>query len=246
MMKTRAIFLSLAIEVILICFVSIACALNPIGFALSYNLGYGILASIIIPLMFAAKNRESLMSFGIKPVHSRQFIVILVFVLFSLGGQLVPLLIAGTEIQFRLLPICFLPLIMTTFFEEFLFRGFIQTRIEQHFHWIAAILFSGALFSLYHLGYPGFRNWQDLLLLFAVGTGFAISYKLSGNNLWVSYFVNLPNAFVTYILKSEQFPVFTWTSSLYAAISIVIIVLVCFFYRKTIAQQRRASQSAVE
>lgn len=237
MEKTRFLLLSLGIEVILICFVSLACVLNPIGFALSYNLGYGILASITIPLIIAAKNRESLLSFGIRPVRTRQFIVLLVFVLFSLGGQLVPLLIERTEIQFRLLLICFLPLVMTTFFEEFLFRGFIQTRIEQHFNWIVAVFFSGALFSLYHLGYPGFRNWQDLLLLFAVGTGFALSYKLSGNNLWVSYFVNLPNAFVTYIVKSEQFPVFTWSSSLYAAISIVIIVLVCLFYRKAVARQ---------
>ena len=48
--------------------------------------------------------------------------------------------------------------------------------------------------------------FEDILLLFAVGIGFAAAYKLSGNNLIVAYFVNLPNAFVTYMLKFKQFP----------------------------------------
>lgn len=64
------------------------------------------------------------------------------------------------------------PLSMTTFFEEFLFRGFIQSRMDRQFGWGPAIFVSGAMFSLYHLGYPGFRTWEDILLLFAAGIGF--------------------------------------------------------------------------
>ena len=108
----------------------------------------------------------------------------------------------GEQIPWHLLPLGIVPLIMTTFFEEFLFRGFVQSRAEQQFGCLPAILISGTMFSLYHLGYPGFRAWEDLLLLFTVGLGFAAAYRLSGNNLIVSYFVNLPNAFVTYILRS--------------------------------------------
>ena len=42
---------------------------------------------------------------------------------------------------------------------------------------------------------------------------FSAAYKLSRNNLIVAYFVNLPNAFVTYMLKYEQFPVMETSST---------------------------------
>lgn len=88
-----------------------------------------------------------------------------------------------------------------------------------------AILISGAMFSLYHLGYPGFRTWRDLLLLFVVGIGFAAAYRISDNNLIVSFFVNLPNALVTYVLKYEQFPVMSVSSTIAAVITRVLIGL---------------------
>jgi len=156
----------------------------------------------------------------------RQFVVLIAFVTFSIGGQLIPMKLAGEQIPWRLLPMGIVPLIMTTFFEEFLFRGFVQGRIEQHFGWLPAILISGMMFSLYHLGYPGFRTIGDILLLFAVGVGFAITYKLSGNNLIVSYFVNLPNAFVTYMLKHKQFPAMCLSSTVAAAITLALILII--------------------
>ena len=115
---------------------------------------------------------------------------------------------------------------MTTFFEEFLFRGFFQTRLEKAFGWPPAILISGLMFSLYHLGYPGFRTAGDLLLLAAVGVGFAAAYQLSDHNLIVSYFVNLPNAFVTYLLKFDQFPEMKMSSTVAGAVTLVLILFV--------------------
>jgi ABC-type spermidine/putrescine transport system permease subunit II len=102
---------------------------------------------------------------------------------------------------------CLLILIVLTisFFEEFLFRG-----------------------------YPGFRNIDELLLLFAVGLGFAIAFKLSGNNLYISYFVNLPNAFLTYILKSKRFPVLDIKSTISAIITIILIIIILLIYNKNI------------
>ncbi len=82
------------------------------------------------------------------------------------------------------------------------------------------------MFSLYHVGYPRFRTFEDILLLFAVGIGFAAAYKLSGNNLIVAYFVNLPNAFVTYMLKFEQFPKMTMYSTMASIITLCIILVV--------------------
>jgi membrane protease YdiL (CAAX protease family) len=178
------------------------------------------------------KNKENLSSVGFQRFHIRQWIVLISFITFSVCGQVIPLVAVGKVIHWNLLPTCFFPLVMTTFFEEFVFRGFIQTKIEKQFGVLIAIFISGLMFSLYHIGYPGFRNVQDLLLLFAVGLGFAIAFKLSGNNFYVSYFVNLPNAFITYILKSEQFPVLDKSSTIYAIITIVLIGMILILYRK--------------
>lgn len=152
-------------------------------------------------------------------------VVLFCFAAFSVGGQLIPKIVTGEEIPWYLLPTGIAPLIMTTFFEEFLFRGFVQSKVEQQFGGLPAILVSRLMFSLYHLGYPGFRTLGDILLLLGVGLGFAIAYKLSGNNLIVSYFVNLPNAFVTYMLKYNQFPVMKFSSTIAAIITLILIIL---------------------
>ncbi len=74
---------------------------------------------------------------------------------------------------------------------------------------------------------------EDLLLLFAVGLGFAAAYRLSDNNLFVSYFVNLPNAFITYVLKYEQFPMMSISSVIAAVITLLLIGLIFLLYRNT-------------
>lgn len=230
MKKTKLILLCVVIEVMLITCVALA-NLNPtpIFYSLFYNFMYGLVFSFLCPLYFLYKQKGTLSSVGIKKMGTRQVVVLIVFVAFSIGGQLIPIIAAGGQIPWHLLPLGIVPLLMTTFFEEFLFRGFVQSRVEQQFGWFPAILVSGIMFSLYHLGYPGFRTFGDILLLFAVGLGFAIAYKLSDNNLLVSYFVNLPNAFVTYMLKYEQFPVMNLGAIIAGVITLILIILI--FYR---------------
>jgi len=231
-MKQHFLAITICIEFLIIICIGIANLFSEIGFAFFYNVFYGIILSVLVPLIFLFKNQENLSTVGFKKLETRHYIILCGFILFSIGGQFIPLIINDIPIRFNLIPLCILPLMMTTFFEEFLFRGFIQTRIEKQYGWIPAILLSGLLFSLYHLGYPGFRNISDLLLLFAVGLGFSIAYKLSNNNLIVVYFVNLPNAFLTYLLKSEQFPVLTKLSSVFAGITIILIVIILITYQK--------------
>lgn len=223
--RLKTIFLSIIIEIMLI--ICIGCANrrpNPIPYFLFYNILYGVACSLLLPL-FLLRKEENIFDFvGIKVLGKRQIVVLTVFVAFSVGGQLIPIVAAGKDIPWELLPMGIVPLIMTTFFEEFLFRGFFQNKFEKAFGAFPAIFFSGLFFSLYHLGYPGFRSLGDILLLFAVGAGFALAYKLSGNNLIVAYFVNLPNAFVTYMLKFGQFPLMTMSSTIAAAITLCMIV----------------------
>ncbi len=226
MKKEKLLLFSVGIEIMLIICIALA-NLNPtpVLYFLFYNLMYGLIFSFFIPLYYLHKEKELPASVGIKKPGIRQFIVLACFVAFSVGGQLIPKIAAGEQIPWRLLPMGIAPLIMTTFFEEFLFRGFVQSRVEQQFGWLSAILVSGLMFSLYHLGYPGFRTFGDILLLFGVGLWFAIAYRLSGNHLIVSYFVNLPNAFVTYMLKYSQFPIMKFSSTIAAIITLILITL---------------------
>ena len=226
-MRNRKLLLYLTgAEAMLILCIALA-NLNPTPtlYFIFYNLLYGLVFSFLIPLYCLRKEKAAPASVSIKKLGARQFTVLFAFVVFSVGGQLIPKMAVGEQIPWHLLPLGIVPLIMTTFFEEFLFRGFVQSRAERQFGCVPAILISGAMFSLYHLGYPGFRTWGDLFLLFVVGIGFAVAYRLSDNNLIVSFFVNLPNAFITYILKYEQFPVMSVSSTISAVITLVLIGL---------------------
>lgn len=229
MKKAQIICFSIGMEILLIICVALA-NLNPtpLLYFIFYNLLYGLVLSFFVPLYCLRIENGTLQSVGIRKPGIRQFLVLLIFVAFSAGGQLIPRIASGEQIPWHLLPTGILPLIMTTFFEEFLFRGFVQERVERQFGWPPAVFISGLMFSLYHLGYPGFRTGKDILLLFAVGLGFAIAYKLSGNNIIVSFFVNLPNAFITYMLKYDQFPTMK-ISSVIAAVLTLILIILSFF-----------------
>lgn len=227
--KLKTIFLCATVEIILIVCVGVANIYpNPLNYFLFYNILYGIVFSFVLPLFLLRKEGNLFDFIGVKAVGKKQIAVLSVFVVFSVGGQLIPIVANGGTIPWELLPVGVIPLIMTTFFEEFLFRGFIQSKFEKDFRALPAIVVSGLMFSLYHIGYPGFRTLGDILLLFAVGVGFAIAYKLSGNNLIVAYFVNLPNAFVTYMLKVEQFPVMELSSTIAGIVTLCIITVVLF------------------
>lgn len=238
MKKLNFFFSIICLEILAIICISIANLLNIWGYALFYNVGYGLIVSTIIPIIYVVRKNEKLETLGLKKLRVKQYVILIIFILFSVGGQLILSLLSKEVIRIDLLPICITPLIMTTFFEEFFFRGFIQTRIEKKSGTFIAVLVSGMLFSLYHLGYPGFRDLYSILLLFAVGVGFGLAYKLSDNNLIVAYFVNLPNSFVTYILKTKQFPEFTRSTSIFAFITMCIIVSIFFGCKKAKLFQR--------
>lgn len=239
MNKLKTIFIAALFETVLV--LCVGCAnllLKPIYYFCFYNVMYGILFSFLIPLFLLRKEENVFNSLGIKALGKKQIFILIVFVAFSVGGQLIPIVIKGGIIPWNLLPMGIIPLIMTTFFEEFLFRGFFQNKFEAEFGSITAILLSGLMFSLYHIGYPGFRTFEDILLLFGVGIGFAAAYKLSGNNLIVAYFVNLPNAFVTYMLKFEQFPEMTLSSTIAGIVTLCIIVVVFIAPLRTNGKER--------
>ena len=237
--KKLLLYLICTEAMLILCIVLANLNPTPVLYFIFYNFLYGLVFSLLVPLYCLRREKESLTSAGVKRLGTRQFAVLFAFVVFSVGGQLIRQMAAGKQIPWRLLPLGIAPLIMTTFFEEFLFRGFVQSRAERQFGCLPTILISGAMFSLYYLGYPDFRTWGDLTLLFVVGIGFAAAYRLSDHNLIVSYFVNLPNAFITYILKYEQFPVMTVSSTIAAAITLVLIGFIVLMFYNTNRTMRR-------
>lgn len=228
MKKGKILFFSLVMEILIIGAVGISTLFTGPVYDFFYNGVYGLALSVAVPLYLLIKNKEDFSSVGFKRIGLRQIIVLIIFDLFSIGGQLIPRMAQGEKIAWQLLPICVMPLIMSTIFEEFLFRGFVQTRVEKSYGPIIAIIVSACMFAFYHLGYPGFRSISDIGLMLAVGAGFALAYKLSDNNLIIAYFVNLPNAFMTYILHSEWFPSFDHISG-YALITNLIVVAFFLF-----------------
>lgn len=242
MKKEKLLILCGISELTIIILIAVANILEGAMFYLFYNFLYGLGASITVPLVLMLRQGSGLGDMGLRRLGKRQVIVLLAFVLLSVAGQLLPRLAEDERPDFTVLPVAVLPLVMTTFFEEFLFRGFFQANLEKAFGAVPAVIISGLLFSLYHLGYPGFRTAGDILLLFAVGTGFALSYFLSGGNLLVSCFVNLPNAFVTYILKQKQFPVMTAESAVYASITILLTAAVLFAFEKKLLPARSGAR----
>lgn len=224
------LLLSSLILLALIISIAIANIVNGNGYYLFYNLIYGIFLSTMLPLWLCYKENNTITSLGIKRIGINQLIVTLGFIVFSVGGQLVSIKISSIDI--KLILVGFIPMAMTTFFEEFLFRGYMQTRFEKQYGWITAVFLSGLFFSLYHIGYHGFRTISDISLLFIVGIGFAMAYKLSNGNVIVSYFVNLPNAILTYALKSEKFPVFNSYTIPLASVTILIVLIIMITFTK--------------
>ena len=129
MNRIKTILQSIAIEIILI--FCIGCANlhpTPIWYFFFYNLLYGIVLSLLIPLYLLRKEKNISDFIGVKKWGRKQSIVLAVFIAFSVGGQLIPIAASGSAIPWNVLPMGIIPLIMTTFFEEFLFRGFMQNK----------------------------------------------------------------------------------------------------------------------
>ena len=91
-------------------------------------------------------------------------------------------------------------------------------------------LLYGLVFSLFIPLYCLYKEVSFGHPIMPYGNVLPLPFGLSGNNLIVSLFVNLPNAFVTYILKYEQFPVMGVSSTIAAVAALVLIGLILLLY----------------
>lgn len=234
--RSKLIIKSFSLMCMIVLSVSIANLLGGIGNYFFYQIIYCIVISVCVPIFFFRKEDNGDLSLlGIKKLRLVDYIIIIGFVVFSIGGQLINVKLE--TINWELLPLSIAPLMLTTFSEEFFFRGFLQIRFEKAFGTILAIILSGLVFSIYHLGYPGFRDIEQITTLFLVGIMFALSFKLSKNNIIVSYFVNLPNAYLTYLLKTQRFPYYNFTERT-TIITIFLIFITAFIILRGLSNKK--------
>lgn len=235
--RRKLVIKSFCLMCLIIISISMANLLGGIWHYLFYQIIYCVIISVCIPIFFFKKEDDRDFSLlGIKKLRPIDYMIIIGFVVFSIGGQLMNVKLQ--EINLQLLPLSIAPLILTTFSEEFFFRGFLQVRFEKSYGVIMAIVVSGLAFSVYHLGYPGFRSIGQITLLFFVGIMFALSFKLSNNNVIVSYFINLPNAYLTYLLKTQKFPRFNFTRQ--STIVTIFIIFVTGFIVQSALRSEKA------
>lgn len=77
-------------------------------------------------------------------------------------------------------------LLIVGFVEEFIFRGFILTRLANSFGrstpaWLVAIIVQAALFGLSH----GYQQLYGVMLTGAIGLFFGLIFVFGGRNLWI-------------------------------------------------------------
>lgn len=122
MQKGRIVVFCVVAELCIIIAIAIATQFSGWLFGVFYNGLYGLVLSAGIPIYLLRKAGEDFSAVGVKKPGPRQYVVLAVFVVLSIGGQLLPKIIAGERIPWDVLPMAIVPLIMTTFFEEFFSR----------------------------------------------------------------------------------------------------------------------------
>ncbi len=94
--KIKTIFIALTLEVLLV--LCIGCAnllLKPIYYFFFYNILYGLLFSFLIPLFLLRKEENVFDFLGIKSLGKKQIFILVVFIAFSVGGQIIPIVAKG-------------------------------------------------------------------------------------------------------------------------------------------------------
>lgn len=64
-------------------------------------------------------------------------------------------------------------------YENIFYRGWVQLRMEEYFGIIPAILLSGIIYTLYHIGYG--MTASEMKILFIVGIVYSTIFRLTGN-----------------------------------------------------------------
>ncbi len=152
-----------------------------------YDVGLLFFAGVLIPVGYIRfLRREAFREIGIT--KQRWKLSILIGLVATIVFVIPPLIGAGVSRLGDLsilLPLLMLVLV-SGFFEAVFFRGFLQLRFDGAFGIIPGILIASAMYSLYHIGYPGWVTPENIMTLFVVGIVYAAVFRTTRSvlNQW--------------------------------------------------------------
>jgi len=88
-------------------------------------------------------------------------------------------------------PASLLPLVALSLciglFEAIFWRGWVQSRLEESFGFIPALLLGSALYAVYHVGYG--MGWDEIGFLFFIGVLYGATFRITGSIfiLWPAF-----------------------------------------------------------
>lgn len=152
-----------------------------------YDVGLLFFAGVLIPVFYTRYSRRAaLREIGLARAKWKLSSLI---GLIATAVFVAPALM-GANLSGLGRPDVFVPLLIlilvSGFFEAVFFRGFIQLTFERGFGIIPGILIGSIMYSLYHIGYPGWATVQNILSLFLVGMVYAVVFRTTSEilNQW--------------------------------------------------------------
>jgi membrane protease YdiL (CAAX protease family) len=132
--------------------------------------------------------------------------------------------------------------LVSGFFEAVFFRGFLQLRFDKALGIIPGILIASVMYSLYHVGYPGWATPENLVTLFAVGVLYAGVFRTTKGilNQW-PVFIQMGAMLDVY---ARHGTIVRWPEA-YGYLTIGLAYLVFFAYafgKKTLSDPRLCSR----
>lgn len=114
------------------------------------------------------------------------------------------------------------------FFEAIFWRGWVQSRLEESFGFIPALLLGSALYALYHVGY-GMR-WGEIGFLFFIGLLYGTTFRITGSVfiLWPAF--QPIGQLTTLIRDGLELPTIASLGFFEALVAMVVILFVAFRY----------------
>ena len=156
-----------------------------VGYFLAYALVGATLFGVALPVWWMVWRRgRSVADLGVTA--RRLGLSLVLQAVFA--GVLYFLTLARVELPepASLLPLAALSLCIGLF-EAIFWRGWVQSRLEEFFGFIPALLLGSTLYALYHVGYG--MGWDEIGFLFFIGLLYGATFRITGSIfiLWPAF-----------------------------------------------------------
>ena len=130
-------------------------------------------------------------------------------------------------------------------FEAIFWRGWVQSRLEESFGFIPALLLGSAAYALYHIGYG--MGWGEMGFLFFIGLLYGATFRITGS-IFILWPLFQPVGQLTTLIKDGlTLPPIAAVGFVEALIAMVIILYAAFRYaakRDSVSVLRKGTDHA--